>query len=51
MKAKKSTTKENVLKVMATFSVKSAVQNANSACAWWLGQPKLPKAVKKLRKF
>lgn len=51
MKAKKSAIKTGAMKVMAKFSTKAAEQNANSACAWWLGQPEQPKAVKKLRKF
>ena len=51
MKAKKSAIKTSAMKVMAKFSAKSAEQNANSACVWWLGQSKQPKAVKKLRKF
>ncbi|MDO5559846.1 MAG: cyclic lactone autoinducer peptide [Oscillospiraceae bacterium] len=48
---KKSTIKSNALKAMAAVSAKSAEKNSNSACFWFLGQPKQPKAVKKLRKF
>ncbi|MDO5559437.1 MAG: cyclic lactone autoinducer peptide [Oscillospiraceae bacterium] len=50
MNAKK-TVKSNAMKVMAALCAKSSEHNANSACMLLIGQPKQPKAVKKLRKF
>lgn len=37
--------------VMAAASKKMAGFTADTACVWWMHQPKLPEAVKKLRKF
>ncbi|MDR1773899.1 MAG: cyclic lactone autoinducer peptide [Clostridioides sp.] len=38
-------------KVIASVGRKVAEMNANSACALIFHQPKMPKQVKKLRKF
>lgn len=43
--------KEIVCKVVKSKAYKAAEKNANSACGWWLYQPKQPESVKKLRKF
>lgn len=51
MKTKRETVKEKIMKKVVDTSERMAVVNANSACAWWLSQPKVPEKVKKLRKF
>ena len=51
MNTKKVSLKRLVVKGLVSASAKEAERNINSACAWWLGQPKVPKEVKKLRKF
>jgi cyclic lactone autoinducer peptide len=38
-------------KAVGTIAAKAAQKNANELCAWWAYQPKVPEAVKKLRKF
>lgn len=42
---------KKVFQTLAAASKKMAEANANSACILWMHQPKLPEAVKKLRKF
>ena len=37
--------------IVASASKKMAQMTADTACIWWMHQPKLPEAVKKLRKF
>jgi cyclic lactone autoinducer peptide len=44
--------KNDVLrKVIKTAALHSASKNANSVCAFFFYQPKLPEAVKRLRRF
>ncbi len=47
----KNKIKEFARKFVKSEANKAAVKNANSACGWWLYQPKQPESVKKLRKF
>ncbi len=47
----KKTLKNMILKQVVKLVVRNAKQNANTACVWWDHQPKLPDAVKSLRKF
>ena len=42
---------KTTLSVLAAVSKKMAEVNANTACVCWMYQPKMPEAVKKLRKF
>jgi AgrD protein len=42
---------EKVLKTVAKSAYSNAEKTANSACIWFAYQPKLPKAMKDLRKF
>ncbi len=42
---------KKAVKVLAAASKKMAETNANSACVYWMNQPKMPESVKKLRKF
>ena len=39
------------MKALEVMATKAASQNASEACVWWAYQPKMPEAVKKLRKF
>lgn len=47
----KNKLQKKTVKVLAAVSKKMAEINANSACVYWMHQPKMPEAVKKLRKF
>lgn len=47
----KNKIKKFMCKLVKSEANKAAVKNANSACGWWLYQPKQPESVKKLRKF
>lgn len=40
-----------VKKAIQTAALHSATKHANSVCAFFFYQPKLPEAVKKLRRF
>lgn len=51
MRITSTTIKKQIMKNIVSKSVKTAVQNVNSACVWWLNQPQPPKSLKKLRKF
>jgi hypothetical protein len=48
---KKVNMKKAVLTGAASIAKKTAIFNANNFCVWWNYEPKMPKAVKKLRKF
>lgn len=48
---KATAVKFTVLNLLKTIAVSSAEKNANSTCLWYNNQPKLPEAVKKMRKF
>lgn len=48
---KKNKISKKTLSIMAAASKKMAEINANTACIYWMYQPKMPEAVKKLRKF
>jgi len=41
---------KSMAKVIAKVSYKEAEKNANSACAFIHGQPKMPESVKSLKK-
>jgi cyclic lactone autoinducer peptide len=43
--------KKTAMKAVAAIATKTAQANANQRCAWLIHQPKMPDAVKKLRKF
>ena len=43
--------KKKVLKSISVIARKAAESDANSTCRLWSYQPKVPEAVKKLRKF
>lgn len=47
----KNKNKKNRLTLIEKIAVKIAISDANSACPCITFQPKLPNAVKKLRKF
>lgn len=49
--AMKNKLQKKTVKVLAAASKKMAEVNANSACIYWMHQPKMPESVKKLRKF
>ena len=51
MKKVKMSIKDKVIKNIVSKSTKAAEENVNSACVWWINQPKPPKAAKELRKF
>lgn len=38
-------------KLISQVAYKAAVQEANSSCRYFFGQPTLPEKVKKMRKF
>ncbi|MBS1310787.1 MAG: cyclic lactone autoinducer peptide [Ruminococcus sp.] len=44
-------TSKKVLQVAASVAKKTASFSANLPCFWWNYQPKMPKSVKKMRKF
>ena len=44
-------TKKLTTKLIETIAIKVAISDANAACPCVTYQPKMPKAVKKLRKF
>ena len=48
---KKNEIKRAVLSGAATLSKKTSGFIANLPCTWWNYQPKMPKSVKKMRKF
>lgn len=43
--------KKMVTKIIETIAIKVAIAEANATCPFINYQPKMPKAVKKLRKF
>lgn len=43
--------KRRMAKLIALASYKEAEKNANSACVFLHGQPKMPECVKKLKKI
>ena len=47
----KNNLQKKTAKILAAASKKMAEMNANTACIYWMHQPKMPEAVKKLRKF
>lgn len=47
----KKNVKVRIMSVLSKFAFHEATQSANSSCIFWAYQPKLPDAVKKLRKF
>ncbi|MGN0375433.1 MAG: cyclic lactone autoinducer peptide [Butyrivibrio sp.] len=51
MKITKNKLKDMAMKHIVSKSIRTAGQSVNSACVWWLGQPKPPKSLKKLRRF
>lgn len=51
MMHKKENMKKAILTSMASAAKKAAQFNANNFCMWWQHDPKMPKTVKKLRKF
>ena len=46
-----SNAKKALLKGISKAAKKSSLVSANTACVWWAYQPKMPKSVKKMRKF
>ncbi|MCM1227581.1 MAG: cyclic lactone autoinducer peptide [Clostridium sp.] len=48
---KKDTIKNKTLSGVASVAKKSSSFFANTLCTWWDYQPKMPKSVKKMRKF
>lgn len=48
---KQKTVKKGILKGVSNLAMKVASENVNTACVWWLYQPEVPEAAKKLRKF
>lgn len=47
----KNSIKGRVLKLVTKVAVNEASRSANTSCMCFAYQPKVPKAVKKLRKF
>lgn len=47
---KNHTLATGLLKKVAGASIKTASSNMNTACVWWLHQPKPPKSAEKLKK-
>ena len=43
--------KNSIDKIISAAALASTKVNVNSNCTWFFHQPKLPEAVKKLRKF
>ncbi|WP_295219772.1 cyclic lactone autoinducer peptide [Ruminococcus sp.] len=44
-------TKKKMLSGVASVTKKTSSFFANVSCAWWDYDPKMPKSVKKMRKF
>lgn len=47
----KSSMKFQAMRLVSKLAQKEAIKSANSSCMCFAFQPKLPEAVKKLRKF
>lgn len=47
----KKDVKNKTLSGVASVAKKTSSFFANTLCAWWAYQPKMPKSVKKMRKF
>ena len=48
---KKIQIKKKMLSGVASVAKKTSSAMANQVCGWWGYQPKMPKSVKKMRKF
>lgn len=51
MKLRMKSISHRIMESVVSKSMNATEQSANSACVWWINQPKPPKNLKKLRKF
>ncbi len=47
----KKNVEKKALTLLASIAKKTSSAMANQACAYWQHDPKMPKSVKKMRKF